>query len=44
MNMTAYEKGFEKGLEKGQREILRMQIDERFGPCLVCTTRINRTA
>jgi hypothetical protein len=28
MNMTSYE----KGLEKGQREILRMQIDERFGP------------
>jgi hypothetical protein len=23
---------FAKGLEKGQREILRMQIDERFGP------------
>jgi hypothetical protein len=28
MNMTSYE----RGLEKGQREILRMQIDERFGP------------
>ena len=28
MNTTSYE----KGLEKGQREILRMLIDERFGP------------
>src|SRR5438445_8855682 len=35
MNTTWYEKGLEKGREKGlevSREILRAQIDQRFGP------------
>ena len=36
MNKTSYEKGYEKGLEiamdEGRRTILRMQLEERFGP------------
>jgi hypothetical protein len=32
MNVTWYEKGLEKGLEKGRREMLRTQLEERFGP------------
>jgi hypothetical protein len=36
MNVTAYdrglEQGLEKGIEKGQRDLLREQLEERFGP------------
>jgi hypothetical protein len=32
MNTTWFEKGIAKGQELGQREILRQQLDKRFGP------------
>jgi hypothetical protein len=32
LNTTWYEKGLEKGLEKGRREVLRDQLEEKFGP------------
>jgi hypothetical protein len=32
MNKTWFEQGEEKGIEKGRRELIREQIEDRFGP------------
>jgi hypothetical protein len=32
MMTTTFEKGIQKGLEQGQRQVLRMQLEQKFGP------------
>ena len=35
MNQTTFEKGIEKGIERGRYDMLRVMMEERFGPLSV---------